>query len=66
MMNLFNKIFRISQKNIPQFINLKNNFYIVEVTNQKNMLLTLEDENLKKTIKAQIDIMNKITEIKKL
>ena len=50
--DLFNKIFTISEKNIPQFINLKNNFYIVEVTNQKNMLLTLEDKNLKKTIKS--------------
>ena len=30
------------------------------------MFLTLEDENLKKTIKAQIDIMHKITENKKI
>ena len=64
--DLFNKIFTISEKNTPQFINLKNNFYIVEVTNQKNMLLTLEDKNLKDTIKAQIDIMHKITENKKI
>ena len=64
--DLFNKIFTISEKKTPQFINLKNNFYIVEVTNQKNMLLTLEDKNLKDTIKAQIDIMHKITENKKI
>ena len=64
--DLFNKIFTISEKNTPQFINLKNNFYIVEVTNEKNMLLTLEDKNLKDTIKAQIDIMHKITENKKI
>ena len=64
--DLFNKIFTISEKKTPQFINLKNNFYIVEVTNQKNLLLTLEDKNLKDTIKAQIDIMHKITENKKI
>ena len=64
--DLFNKIFTIPEKNTPQFINLKNNFYIVEVTNEKNMLLTLEDKNLKDTIKAQIDIMHKITENKKI
>ena len=64
--DLFNKIFTISEKNIPQFLNLKNNFYIVEVTDQQNILLTLKDENLKKTIKAQIEIMYKITENKKI
>ena len=62
--DLFNKIFTISEKNIPQFLNLKNNFYIIEVTDQQNILLTLKDENLKKTIKAQIEIMYKITENK--
>ena len=63
---LFNKIFSISEKNTPQFINIKNNFYIVEINNQKNMLLTLKDKNLKKSIKAQINIMHKITENKKI
>ena len=64
--DLFNKIFTISEKNIPQFLNLKNNFYIIEVTDQQNILLTLKDENLKKTIKTQIEIMYKITENKKI
>tara|TARA_Y100000817_G_scaffold207304_1_gene162574 strand:- start:278 stop:913 length:636 start_codon:yes stop_codon:yes gene_type:complete len=64
--DLFNKIFTISEKNIPQFLNLKNNFYIIEVTDQQNILLTLKDENLKNTIKAQIEIMYKITENKKI
>ena len=64
--DLFNKIFTISEKNIPRFLNLKNNFYIIEVTDQQNILLTLKDENLKKTIKAQIEIMYKITENKKI
>ena len=63
---LFNEIFKISQKNLPQFINLENKFYIVEIVNQENMFLTLDDENLKKTIKTQIDIMNKVTENKKI
>ena len=63
---LFNEIFKISQKNLPRFINLENKFYIVEVVNQENMFLTLDDENLKKTIKTQIDIMNKVTENKKI
>ena len=63
---LFTKIFSISEKNTPQFINIKNNFYIVEINNQKNMLLTLKDKNLKKSIKAQINIMHKITENKKI
>ena len=63
---LFNRIFSISEKNTPQFINIKNNFYIVEINNQKNMLLTLKDKNLKKSIKAQINIMHKITENKKI
>ena len=63
---LFNEIFKISQKNSPQFINLENKFYIVEIINQENMFLTLDDANLKKTIKTQIDIMNKVTENKKI
>ena len=63
---LFNEIFKISQKNLPRFINLENKFYIVELVNQENMFLTLDDENLKKTIKTQIDIMNKVTENKKI
>ena len=46
--DLFNKIFTISEKNIPQFLNLKNNFYIIEITDQQNILLSLKDENLKK------------------
>ena len=63
---LFNEIFKISQKNSPRFINLENKFYIVEIINQENMFLTLDDANLKKTIKTQIDIMNKVTENKKI
>ena len=63
---LFNEIFKISQKNSPRFFNLENKFYIVEIINQENMFLTLDDANLKKTIKTQIDIMNKVTENKKI
>ena len=62
--DLFNKIFTIPEKNTPQFINLKIIFILLKLL-MKNMLLTLEDKNLKDTIKAQIDIMHKITENKK-
>ncbi len=64
--DLFNKIFTINEINTPQFINLKNNFYIIEIVNQKNINLSLKDKNLKETIKAQINIMYKITENKKI
>ena len=63
---LFEKIFLIDKVNIPQFISLKNKFYITEVTENKNITLTLNDKDLRKTIKSQILIGYKINENKKI
>ena len=54
----------IDKVNIPQFISLKNKFYITEVTENKNITLTLNDKDLRKTIKSQILIGYKINETK--
>ena len=56
----------IDKVNIPQFISLKNKFYITEVTENKNITLTLNDKDLRKTIKSQILIGYKINENKKI
>ena len=48
MMTYLIRFSQYLKKTRHTFINLKNNFYIVEVTNEKNMLLTLEDKKPKR------------------
>ncbi len=64
--SLFKKIFSIKEINSPQFINFENKYYIAEVNEEKNIILSLQDENLKKTIEAQLKIGFKVQENKKI
>ena len=60
--DLFNKIFLIEEKNSPQFINFNNDYYVVELLDQKNITLTLKDKDLRRTIEAQLKIRFKLKE----
>ena len=62
---LFEKIFLIQEIKSPQFINLDNKYYIAEITEEKNITLNLNDQDLKKTLEAQLKIQFKIKENKK-
>ena len=62
---LFEKVFLIKKINSPQFINFNNKYYVVEVTEEKNITLTLKDKDLRKTIEAQLKIRFKVKENKK-
>ena len=62
---LFEKVFLIKKINSPQFINFNNKYYVVEVTEEKNITLTLKDKDLRKTIEAQLKIGFKVKENKK-
>ena len=61
---LFSKIFIIKEKNTPQFINLDDKYYVVEIIEDKNLNLTLNDKSLKDTIIAQLKIRYKIDQNK--
>ena len=63
---LFEKIFLIKKINNPQFINFDNKYYIFEITEEKNISLTLNDKDLRKTIEAQLKIGFKLEENKKI
>ena len=58
--NLFQKIFSINEPNTVQFINFDKKYYIVEITDEKNIILTLKDKDLKRTIESQLKIGFKI------
>ena len=60
------KIFSIENKNKPEFISFDNNYYVAEVLDEKDMVLTLKDQELKKTIIAQLKINFIIKENAKL
>ena len=64
--NIFNKIFLINKKNSPEFINFENNYYLVELLDEKKIILTLKDKDLKKTIVSQLKIRSKLLENTKL
>jgi len=63
---LFEKIFSIKGVNLPQFINFNNKYYIAEITDEKNITLTLKDKDLKRTIDSQLKVRFKIEENKKI
>ncbi len=63
---LLKKIFSIENKNKPEFISFDNNYYVAEVLDEKDMVLTLKDQELKKTIIAQLKINFIIKENAKL
>ncbi len=63
---IFERIFLIKDKNIPQFINVGNNYYIAEILEEKDITLTLKDKDLKRTIQSQLKIKFKMDENQKL
>tara|TARA_B100001029_G_C15044017_1_gene445757 strand:- start:164 stop:1615 length:1452 start_codon:yes stop_codon:yes gene_type:complete len=63
---LFEKIVSIKSLGKPEFINFNNEYFITEIIDTKEITNTLADENLKKSIIAQIKITNIIKENTKL
>ncbi len=63
---LINKIFLIKNQNIPELLNFDDNYYIVEVLEEKTNFISLNDSDLLKTIKKQIAITFAIKENKKI
>jgi len=62
---LFQKIFSIKDIGTPKFINFNNQYYVAELTEKKDIILTLKDKDLRKTIELQLKIGFKIKENKK-
>jgi len=62
----FEKIFEIEDKKAPKFINHDNNYYLVEIIESKDKILTLEDKELKNMIESQLKIISQIEKIAKL
>ena len=62
----FEEIFTIQNKKAPKFINHGNNYYIVEIIESKNKILTLANKELKKMIESQLKIFFQIKKITKL
>ena len=63
---LLGKIFQIKEKKSPKFINFDNNYYIVEVLDEKDITLSLNNKDLRKNIEARLKIRFKIKENIKL
>ncbi len=62
----FQEIFKITETNSPQFINNKNNYYLVELKESQKELLDLQNKSLKEKIKNQISLINQIEKIGEL
>ena len=62
----FEEIFKINEINSVKFINKKNNFYLVEITESKQELLNLKSKGLKDKITNQIKLINQIEKISNL
>ena len=63
---LFQKIFSIDKTGKPEFINFNNKFYVAEIMEEEDILLTLSDVDLKKSIKNQLKILTIIKENAKI
>ena len=63
---LFKKIFSIKKKNEPRLIALDNNYYLVEILDEKDIDLTLNDKNLREVIKTQLKFTFMIEENEKI
>ena len=62
---VFQKIFSIKEINSPKLINIENKYYVVEINEERNIILTLKDKDLRKTIETQLIIGFKVSENKK-
>ena len=56
-------MFKIEETNSPQFISHNNSYYIIELMKTKTVLLSLENEKIKKTVEAQLKVVNQINKI---
>ena len=63
---LLGKIFQVKEKKSPKFINFDNNYYIVEILDEKDITLSLNNKDLRKNIEARLKIRFKIKENIKL
>ena len=59
---LFNKIYTQKKISNPELINIKSKYYIGEISSVKKIDRGLSDNKVYKSIKAQLEIKNKITE----
>ncbi len=59
---LLQEVFKIQTLNTPSFINFQNNFYIAEVLKEENIILDMNNKNVRETINNQIKIVNLIEE----
>ena len=57
---LLNEIFKNQNFNIPIFITIENEFYIAEILNEEDIILSANNKNVRETIKNQIQIVNLI------
>ena len=57
---LLKEVFKIQNLNTPSFIGFDNQFYIAEVLNEENSILSINNKNVKETINKQINIVNLI------
>ncbi len=64
--NLIDELFKISNLKSINFINLNEKFYLAEVINEKKTNKKFEDPEVKKAVKAQIQIRKKIKENTKI
>ncbi len=64
--DIFNKIFKISEINTPNFINNENNYFLVQLNEIKEEKLNLDNKKLKDKIINQIRLINQIEKIGEL
>ena len=57
---LFKKIYFMQETSIPELIKIDNKYYIAKVKNVEKKQKTLNDQNVLKSIKAQLQFKNKI------
>ena len=57
---LLEEIFKVKNLNIPKFIGFGNKFYIVEVMNEENIVLDINNKNVRDTINKQVKIVKLI------
>ncbi len=55
---LFAKFFNNKELNIPELINIKNKYYISQITSLNKISRTLDNKEVKKAINSQIEIQN--------
>ena len=64
--DVFDKIFQITEILSPKFINNKDDYYLVELQESKTEILNLNDKGLKRKIINQIKLISQIEKISKL